>query len=187
MRLQVLGGGWLFALNDEVSWELRESDPDWLLPAPSIGVNLAKGERDVWVEVHNARMDAQPGMLAALLSAACPAAHGCVALHLRLCGFTPAIFEGCSAHLAATTQLTLVNCFGTDVDATMAPALGALVQQTPQLRDLCVIGSSRNPRHASLTTGAPPAAAALQHVTSLKLAGLRLPRMNGVLACMPGA
>lgn len=82
------------------------------------------------VELRNARMDAQPRMLAALLSAACPAAKRCAALHLRVCGLTPAAVQGCSAHLVATTQLVLSDCSSTDVEATMAPDLEALAQQT---------------------------------------------------------
>lgn len=129
-------------------------------------------------------MDAQTGWLAALLSAL---AHPCGALHLRCCGVTPAAFEGCAAYLAGTTQLASVQCVSTGGQATLAPALEVLIRQTPQLRELRVIGGSGCPWYGSLGAGVPAAVPTLQHLTSLALVGIQLPHLDGVLDGMPGA
>lgn len=142
-----------------------------------------RGQPDSCGEQHTVDRCRQCGRL---LQATAAAKGGVTDMHMLSCTLGPAAFAGCSTQLAAAKVLYIDACEGSDPGYTLAPALNAILQQTPQLRDFCVSGASATPRSRSLRTGPPPALASLHHLTRLDLVSTWVPHLNGVLDRIPG-
>ncbi|PRW59721.1 RNA methylase [Chlorella sorokiniana] len=201
-RMQVPGSGRL-AANPAAAGEVKEqaADPqqppsafdraacrtayrELLRAAPAVEMRSTAGS--VLVEVQNAWMLAEPGLLGALLDAVVPIGGSVTSLSLRLCAFEAATFQGCEAHLAGTTRLAAMPCTGSAAQQPLRPALNALLRQAPALRDLSVWMGWHKPWSSRLDTGPPSALAALTHLTSLQLVGTSLPHVKRVLRGMTG-
>ncbi len=183
---QVPGSGCLVAAVGDGIWDLEEDDGDrfndpacWLLPVPVIAVDWEDGVR---VDIRNAQLQEEAGLLPAVLAAAVPAGHTLATLYLRVCNIAPATFDGCAGRLAAVDQLVVLTCFAgyEAYDHTLQPALGALLRQTPALRELAIQCQRSLPRFGSLEDGLPAEAGTLHHLESLLLLNTRLPHLDGV-------
>lgn len=172
-----------FHANSSADWP-EQAKQAVLLPAVELKISgCASGL--VTVQLCNARL-AVGGMLAALLGCVLPEGSRVVSLALLLCGVNPASWAGCGTHLADITSLCLALCCHSRGKPFLAPALDALLLQTPLLERLAVDAGQQWGAHVTLPSGPPPTLASLRHLTSLTLSGTRLPLLDGVLEGLPG-
>jgi hypothetical protein len=152
--IQVPGGQHIAVLQDEgISWEVGgEEDDEYGPPAPAASVQFQRIRTNPELMISNARLHGR-GVAAAVLAAVAPG--GIPTLGLQDCSMTAAAFEGCAAYLAATTRLVVYRCFGVGPSLTLAPPLGDIVSQTPQLRNLQVVCAATGSPPSSLFAGAP--------------------------------
>lgn len=129
------------------------------------------------------------GDAAALLATLAPAAGSLESLRLTACCWGVNSFGEGAPQLAAVQRLVVQSCTDSDMKDSLAPALGVLLQQVPQLRSLQVqCGGAAGPALGAecLRSGPPPEVGTLRQLTSLVLHHTRLPHLDGVLEGLPG-
>lgn len=183
--LQVPWGGTVEALHYDGG---AAYDPEETLPSWAAVVRMWQTEAGATLSLQNARLDSE-GAAAALLATVAPAAGSLETLRLTACCWSADSFGEGAPQLAAVQRLVVQSCTDSDMKDSLAPALGVLLQQVPQLRSLEVrCGGAAGPSLATecLRSGPPPEVATLRHLTSLELYHAQLPHLDGVLEQLPG-
>lgn len=122
----------------------------------------------------------QAGSMQALLAGLLPPAVQLRCLKLESCCLAVPSFSGCAELFAATTELVLDRTF--EEGSVLTDSLAALLQHTPQLRRLQLLGlgpddyESLQPLEEgeALAAGLPPALAALPQLEHLTIKGYLL-------------
>lgn len=180
---QVPGVGCLLTGEEEQErYRLTYGMPGWVA-----GIEMCRSEDGLGVFIHNAVL-LKDGAGTALLAAMRQPPGGIDLLWLQACSLGPAAFKGSAAHLASAKRLVVQACRGSGAPGALGPAVGALVQQAPQLRSLDITCSRGSRQGGGLSSGLPRAIGQLSHLTSLELYGTRLPHLSGMLdGVMPKA
>lgn len=120
------------------------------------------------------------GTAAAVLPALLPPAASLGRLMLHTCHLSADSWAGCDNVLEANTRLATDNI--TNQGASLLACLAALLDRTPRLRQLELVGLGTDdsedigldPELDMLAAGLPPALAAMRHLESLTITGFAL-------------